>query len=161
MPINPSVAQLINEHIPHELAAHHAYLRMSLDANRLGMFGVEKWFATQSAEEREHMIKLLTYINDFDMVNTVPAAEPVPGTRYGEVLGMFTESLLLEQQVTQRISALRKAAWDVGDCLTFEFLTWFVNEQRDSETVLGDILNRLTKVTGDNLLVFDEWIGEL
>jgi len=44
------------------------------------MFGVEKWFATQSAEEREHMIKLLTYINDFDMANTVPAAAAVPPT---------------------------------------------------------------------------------
>lgn len=161
MPIDTKVAQLINEHVPHELYAHHAYLRMSLDANRIGMFGVEKWFAKQSAEERDHMVKLLTYINDFDMANAIPASAAQPGTRYGDALSMFTDALVLEQSVTARISALRRAAWDAGDCLTFEFLSWFVNEQRDSEIVLGDILNRLTKSTHEQLLTFDEWIAGL
>ncbi len=157
--INPTVAALLNAHIPAELKAHHVYLALADAANRAGMFGCEAWLAQQSAEEREHMLRMLNFLRDFDQPYTIPDADAITPTAF-DPDAAFTAALELERAVTAEIGQIAQEALAHRDFQSYEAMAWFVREQTDSERVLGDILARWGAASG-NALEFDEWMAEL
>lgn len=159
--IDPGVAAQINDHLPAELLAHNTYLRASLTANRMGMPNTEAWFMAQSLEERQHMIGMLEFLNDYDLPNTVPGVAPQPSDELPpSAEALFALALALEQQVTRSLSAIASSATLAGDQQSFNFIQGYIAEQNDSERTIRDIQAMLRRA-GSNALEFDEALGEM
>ena len=159
--IHPDCAAMINAHLPLELKASHAYLRMALEANARGFFGVEKFFQAASLEEQGHLRKLIGFINDYDMANSIPAIDEMPqGTT--DIRSMFVAALGMEQAVSASFNAILNCADDeCKDFQTVAFILPMQADQTDSEIEIRDILNYLDNVAVGNLAEFDEYVGDL
>lgn len=157
--LNPDVAALLNAHAPLEMLAQQTYLRAALDANRMGLFGLEAWLRAAALEERQHLDRLLSFLNDFDQPNDVPEADPIPSGRFASPRAILDTALDLERAVTRSLSEVLRAAWDAGDVQSYEFIRSYLPEQTDAETEIGD-LQALLAAAGANVLEFDELLGE-
>ena len=89
------------------------------------------------------------------------AAVEGPPTEWESPIHVFEETLKHEQAVTQRINALMDVAIDERDHAARSFLQWFVDEQVEEESSVGDVLAQLKIVNGEGhgLLLLDRELG--
>jgi len=159
--LNKEILKLINEQIWLENNASFYYLKLSIDFNDKGFNGISNFFLNQSNEEREHMLKLITYILEKDATPILPQYNFMEDdTPNFNVLSHFEDSLHNEQEVTNSINKLISKCKEVGDYTTENFLQWFVTEQREEENKFKDIINNL-KIIGDDGLGLYEINKEL
>ena len=62
--INMDVMDMLNQQIHAEQLASSTYLAMASWCDQNGFINATKYFYAQSEEEREHMMKLFTFVND-------------------------------------------------------------------------------------------------
>src|SRR5512136_2363352 len=115
MPINPTVALAVLGHTPNELLAQQTYLSFSLRSQELGFFGCQSYFAHESDEEKEHLEKMLEYLNDFGQQYTVPPSPAIEPRTFDDVFSMFSAAVEMEQEVTRRLSTIANLALANGD----------------------------------------------
>ncbi len=63
--LSKSMQEALNQQVKLEAASSHAYLAMASWSDiQPGLDNVAEYFFTQSEEEREHMLKLMRFINE-------------------------------------------------------------------------------------------------
>ena len=102
---------------------------------------------SQSAEEQMHMMKIFDYVSEVDGHPITPAIK-VPPTKWGSIQEMFEEVYSHEQEVTKSIHKLVALAKSEDDYTTFEFLQWYVMEQREEEDQARTVLDRIKIIGG-------------
>ena len=95
-----------------------------------------------------HMMKLVEYMQEMDVQPVIPAISQPPSD-FGEINTMFEEVLAHEQKVTHSINDLVEFASKNKDHSTYNFLQWYVEEQREEENLVRTILDRI-KLIGDS-----------
>ena len=162
--LTESMAHRLNEQITSELAASQLYLQMSLACEAMGLSGAGGFFRSHVSEEISHRDKLVDYMVESDAVVSLQSVDaPEPG--WTNLVDMVRGAYEHEQQVTDQIHALARAALNEDDFSTFNMLQWFVAEQREEMMLFRDVTEYLrvtgfTGETGDQMVNMDRYLAE-
>ena len=110
------------------------------------------------------MLKLIDYVLDSDEKPTIPQYNYLESFNEDfDVLLHFQNSLSQEKEVTNVVSKIVYAARKAEDITTYNFMQWFVSEQREEETKFKDIIDKLKMVGESGLAIYeiDKELGSL
>lgn len=155
--IQPEMMDLLNEQIKQEQQASSSYLAMAAWCDQNGFVNAAKLFYDQSAEEREHMMKLFSYITDNGGAAISPSIDPVNHS-FLSLKNIFETALEMEIEVTSNINKLLTTARKLEDYSTELCLNWFVHEQMTEEQLFRDILQMIELMGDAPLQLIDERI---
>jgi len=148
----------LNEQIRIEAESSQVYLAMASWAEiQPGIDNVTSFFYEHSNEEREHMLKLIHFVNDRGGFATVPPLEQ-PALTYPSISHAFKALLEHELYVSASINKLVDIALQEKDYATHNFLQWYVAEQIEEEA-LARTLNDKLELIGDDkggMYLFDK-----
>ncbi|MFB5598345.1 MAG: ferritin, partial [Nitrosopumilaceae archaeon] len=115
-----------------------------------------------SDEERQHMLKIVHYLNEAGVPAVIPAVKQPPAAPK-TLEGVFKTALKNEQAVTKSINKMVEMAQKDKDHSTFSFLQWFVNEQIEEEKIFETILQKFDLLGRDKLAVYeiDKTLGSM
>jgi ferritin len=147
MMISKKMEKALNEQIALEGYASFLYLSMASWCDREGMEGCSKFFHRQSEEEKTHMLRLFYYISEVDGHALTPAIEQPPH-EFESVKSLFEKVYAHEQKVTRAIYDLVALSNEEKDHTTHHFLQWYIEEQREEETLMRTILDKI-RLIGD------------
>ena len=156
------VAEALQKQIANEGSASSSYLGMASWCEVQGLRGCAEFLYEQSSEEREHMMKIIRYLNQAGGHAEIPALKE-PLNKYKTVSEVFTAALKQEQGVTQSINKIVEMSLDEKDFVSFNFLQWFVGEQLEEENLFRCILD-IIKISGSDprsLLLIDNEIAKI
>jgi ferritin len=154
--LTSKVEKSLNHQIEIEASSSQFYLAMASWADTKGFEGVGTFFYQHSDEEREHMLKLVKYINERGGHAIVPALSKPP--KFFDCLSHVFQNLLdHEIMVTTEINKVVDICLQDKDYTTHNFMQWYVAEQIEEEALARKILDKL-KLIGDDkggLYLFD------
>ena len=162
--LDKKIIELINEQIWLENNASFYYLFLSNQFSLNGFNGIADFFMDQSDEEREHMLKLMSYLLDEDVTPQIPNYNFMEDmSEEFNVLSHFENSLVNEKRVSESIHNVVNKCKEVGDIKTENFMQWFVIEQREEETKFKGIIDDLKIIGNDRGGVYqiNKELGEL
>lgn len=160
--ISENIQAALNRQAGDEALASSTYLSMALWCDAQGYVGAAKYLAGSSAEEREHMTRFLQYVVDQNGQARVPAV-PEPPYEFNSLPEVMKSVLDLEISVATSIHKIVEQAWQEKDFATFDWLQWFVEEQRDAEIKARNILDRIAVIGTDStgLYEIDKMLGKM
>ena len=159
--LKQKVQDALNDQIKHELYSAYVYLAVSAYCQTISLPGFAHWFLLQSAEERDHAMKIYDFILDRGGHVKLQAIE-APPSEYGTPLQIAEKGLEHEKRVTGLIEKLYELAVNEGDYPAQVMLQWFINEQVEEEKNAQLLIDQL-KMVGDNraaLLMLDMELGK-
>ena len=154
--INEKMEKAFNDQINKELYSEYLYLAMQAYFERLNLKGFVNWFTVQVQEEHAHALGMFDYVHERGGRVELEAIEK-PETNWDSPLACFEQVLMHEEFVTSRINALMDVAEEVKDRAALSFLNWYLKEQVEEESNVGNVLATL-KLIGDDkhaLLMLD------
>ncbi|MCX8019750.1 MAG: ferritin [Chitinophagaceae bacterium] len=151
------VQDALNKQVQMEAESSQAYLAMASWCEiQPGLEGVTQFFYKQSDEERQHMLKLIRFINERGGMGIVPPLDQ-PMVTFPSLKKLFEEFLKHELKVSSSINELVDLALREKDYATHNFLQWYVNEQMEEERVARTLNDKLELIGDDRsgLYLFD------
>lgn len=152
--LSKSIESILNQQVEKEGYSSNLYLAMASWAETSGFKGVADWLYAQAEEERMHMLKFISYINDRDGKAIIPAFKQ-PAKDYKNILNLFKEVLKHEQYISASINEIVGKAIEEKDFTTHNWVQWFVTEQIEEEASVKAILDKLKLVGDNNMYQFD------
>lgn len=134
-----SFAQALNEHIPNEFAAHQQYLAAAIHYDSLTMPRMAAFFYRQAVEERNHALMIVQYLLDIGAAVTMPGV-PQPRIDFDGLVEPVAMALEQERTVTAQFNELAGIARAENDFQGEQFLQWFLKEQVEEVSLMGDLL---------------------
>jgi ferritin len=152
--------QALNEHIGRELAASQQYVAIAVyyDAETLPQLAAH--FYRQAVEERNHGMMIVQYLLDSGEPVAIPGVE-APRTDFSDPAEPVALALDQEKQVTSQIVELAKLAREEGDLVGEQFLSWFLEEQREEVSSMSDLLNIVRRAADANILLVEEYLARV
>ena len=154
--LSKKIEEALNRQVAVEADSSQVYLAMASWAETLGFEGVSTFMYAHSDEERQHMLKLIKFINErggHAKVSNLKA----PPLEFGSFKDMFQKLFEHEVRVSKSINDLVEITLEEKDYATHNFLQWYVSEQIEEEALARHILDKL-KLIGDDkggLYLFD------
>ena len=158
--LNKKVEEILNVQVEKEGYSSNLYLAMASWAEVKGYEGIAQWLHAQSDEERMHMLKLISYINERGGQAVIPAFEK-PASDYNDVKPMFEQVLKHEEYVSASINDIVAVCEQEKDFTTHNWIQWFVTEQIEEEASARNILDKLNMLGDGPLYMFDRDIMSL
>lgn len=160
--LSKNIEIALNKQIRIEAESSQTYLSMACWAETQGLEGISNFMYTQSDEEREHMMKLIKYVNErggHALVSELNA----PKTSFGTFKNMFEELYKHELFVSSSINELVHITFEEKDYATHNFLQWYVAEQIEEEAQAKNILDKISLIGDDKggLYLFDRDVKQL
>lgn len=156
--LSKKMQDALNKQVQIEAESSQVYLAMASWAEiQPGIDNVTSFFYRHSDEEREHMLKLIHFINDRGGFAVVPPLAQ-PNLTFPSITHAFKQLLEHELMVSQSINNLVDIALTEKDYATHNFLQWYVAEQIEEEA-LARTLNDKLELIGDDkggLYLFDK-----
>ncbi len=152
------VQDALNEQIRIEAESSQVYLAMACWAEiQPGIDNVTAFFYQHSDEEREHMLKLIHFVNERGGFATVPAL-PQPPLTFPSIKHAFQALLKHEIFVSESINNCVDIALQEKDYATHNFLQWYVAEQIEEEALARTMNDKLELIGDDKggLYLFDK-----
>lgn len=152
----------LNKQIMMEGLSSASYLSMASWCDTRGYIKSAQFLYHHSEEERNHMLKLFAYINNAGGHALQPEITKIKH-EFGSLREVFEDILAHEIAVTRSINDLVEHCFNSKDFTTFNFLQWYVTEQREEETLarraveLFDIIGE----EGIGLWTIDQEIAKL
>ena len=147
---NSASAAVLNKLLNGELQSAHLYWQASAWCVERHLDGCADLLVTHADEELTHMKKMYQFMIDSEFPISFTAL-PAPTITAETVLELFQQILAHEGTVTDAVGAAVNDAQAAGDHSTFEFLQWFVMEQRGEMKLFRNIVDRI-KLIGDGPL---------
>ena len=153
--LTPAEEKEINKFGKLELTASQTYLHLTNRMKSLGYFGAEKFFASESKDERKHYAKHEEFMNKMNSELTTESLDTVTSDVMSikdalELAYEMEKDLMLEDE-----KGASNTDFSVKVVL---LLQEFVEIQVDAVGEYGDLLNRLALT--DNMLLFDQELGK-
>lgn len=145
--ISTEMVKALNQQIKLEGYASFLYLSMAAWCDKEGLEGCAQFMHRQSEEEHMHMMKIFHYLFEVDEQALVPAIEQPPH-EFDSVQALFKNVYGHEQKVTKSINDLVALAHKHKDHSTGVFLQWYIDEQREEESLIRGILDKI-RLIGD------------
>lgn len=142
------IENILNTQVKVEAHSSAIYLAMSAWCDDQGLDNASKFFAKQSDEEREHMLKIFNYISNRGGKPISPEVTNIPND-FESFRGVFEQALEQEMFVTEQFNNIADKCVKAKDYVTFNFLQWFLSEQVEEEFVIRRILE-LFDVIGED-----------
>lgn len=157
-----SIEQALNNQIRIEAESSQIYLSMACWAEVQGLEGVAQFMYKQSDEERQHMLKLVKYVNERGSHAKITELK-APKTTFGTFKEMFEELYQHELFVSNSINELVHITLGEKDYSTHNFLQWYVAEQIEEEAQAKTILDKINLIGEDRggLYLFDRDIQQI
>ncbi len=155
--LSKKMEDALNKQCNAELYSAYLYLSMVAYFQSLNLPGSANWMTCQTQEEVLHAMKFFNFVNERGGRARLSAIEG-PKVDWKSPLEAFEDALKHEQKVTGLINDLADLAVSEKDHATQAFLQWFVTEQVEEESSVGEVVNKL-KLAGDNsgaLLMIDQ-----
>lgn len=146
--ISKTIVAALNRQVELEGSSSQYYLSMASWAEVQGLNGVANFLYRQSDEEREHMLKLIRFMNERGGHGLVPKLDQ-PQKDFKSVHQVFEEVLNHEMLVSTEINHLVEICLKEKDYTTHNFLQWYVSEQIEEEALARNVLDKL-KLIGDD-----------
>lgn len=147
--LSDTLTQALNEQLTKEAHASQIYLSYAAWADNEGYGGISNFLFRHSAEERNHMMKILEYILERG-ARAVVTAIPAPPADPTSINNCFEKVFEHEVDNTKAINRIVKMAFTEEDWITYNFLQWFVNEQAEEETLAMQLLDKIKICGGEN-----------
>ena len=124
--------------------------------------GISNFMYDQSDEEREHMLKLVKFVNERGGHAHISELN-APNVTFNSFQEMFQKLLEHEVFVSESINELVHISLQEKDYATHNFLQWYVAEQIEEEAVARTILDKINMIGDDKggLYLFDRDIQQL
>ncbi len=154
--------KLLNNQIKLEAISSAIYLSMASWCEIKGYENSSTFLYGHAEEEKMHMMKIFRYVNEAGGHALQPDITGVPSD-FNSLRSIFEEILDHEIEVTKSIHSLVDHCFSNKDFTTFNFLQWYVTEQREEETLARRILE-LFDIIGEEglgLWTIDQEIGKL
>lgn len=132
-------AQALNDHVPAEFAASQAYLAAAVYYDDQTMPRMASFFYRQAVEERNHALMIIRYLLDIEEEATIPGVA-APAARFDSIVAPVEMALEQERRVTRQFNELTAVARAANDFQGEQFLQWFLKEQVEEVSLMGDLL---------------------
>jgi len=147
--LSKKVQKSLNDQIKVEAESSQVYLAMASWAEiQPGIDNVTAFFYKHSEEERQHMLKLIHFVNERGGFASIPAL-PQPPLTFPSVKHAFATLLKHEIFVSESINNCIDIALSEKDYATHNFLQWYVAEQIEEEA-LARTMNDKLELIGDD-----------
>jgi len=160
--ITAETEKLLNNQIVMEGKSSAAYLSMASWCETQGFETSAAFLYKHSDEERMHMLKLFHYVNTAGGHALQPEISKLKHS-FKSLREVFENVLEHELAVTKSINNLVDHCFKIKDFATFNFLQWYVTEQREEETIARravEVFNLIGE-EGVGLWMIDQEIGKL
>jgi len=159
--LSNNIENALNSQLKIEAESSQIYLAMASWAEVQGLNGVAAFMYTQSNEERDHMLKLVRYINErggHARISKLVA----PSVEFGSFKEMFQTLFEHEVLVSKSINELVDITLQEKDYATHNFLQWYLAEQVEEEAQARTILDKINLIGNDKggLYLFDNDIKQ-
>lgn len=160
--IHVDVMDLLNKQIAKEAHSSSVYLAMASWCEHNAFDNSAQFFYEQSAEEREHMLKIFRFITDNGGTAYSPEVTNI-NHDFESLEDVFESALDQEIGVTRSIHNIVQKCRKVNDLSSEQFLQWFVTEQMEEEIMFRKALEMfdLMGTDGIALKLIDERIPEI
>lgn len=161
--LSDQVEEILNLQVRKEAEAAQIFLSYAIWADSEGYSGVSNLLFRHSGEERDHMMKIIQYIQNRGGKAKITALSAPPEDPQN--LQACLERLFQhEVDNTTAIYSIAELAQEEKDWATWNFAQWFVKEQIEEETLVMELLDKLKIAGGDDatdesLLLFDSQLG--
>jgi len=152
--MNARVFAAINDQINSEFNASYTYLAMAAYCERQKFLGAASWLRLQSEEERQHGMKLFTFVLARDCAVELKAIEQ-PRAAFDSLASVFEVALAQEQGVTVQINSLYELCFTEKAFAEMTELQWFLTEQVEEEKVAREIVAKFRLVKNDPAAILD------
>lgn len=160
--VSKKVEEALNKQIKLEGESSQFYLSMASWAETQGLNGTCEFLYRQADEERQHMLKLIRYVNERGGTAEIPEFVQPPKTFSG-LKEIFKSLLDHEMRVTSEVNGVVHLCLEEQDYTTHNFMQWYVSEQIEEEATARSIMDRI-KLIGDDkggLYMFDRDLENL
>ncbi|MEL0455168.1 ferritin [Flavobacteriaceae bacterium SZ-1-7] len=160
--LSKKIQDALNNQIRVEAESSQIYLAMACWAEVKGLEGVSNFMYAQSNEEREHMLKLVRFVNERGGHAKISELK-APNVTFNSFKDMFKELFNHEVFVSESINELVHITLQEKDYATHNFLQWYVAEQIEEEAMARTILDKINMIGDDKggLYLFDRDIENL
>jgi ferritin len=149
---------IINKAIYSELDAFYSYQHLSIQCQRLGLFGAAKYFLNESSDELEHYRKHVDFLNDRGTACMLPNLEAADNTIEG-LRNALTIAYDMELELGNNYSAWYTQALQSKDAITAQHLLQFLDIQRESIGKYSDWIQRLNIGGSMSIILIDQEMG--
>lgn len=152
------MAAAICDQIGRELAAHLEYLSIAAYFDAEGLPELSRFFSEQAQEEHDHAMRFLAYVMEAGGPVTLPGVDG-PRQTFDSAEEAVALSLQWEETVTDHINDLVDMAFRHNDHATRTMLDWFVTEQVEEVSVMGELLQIVRRAGQDGLLLVEDYVS--
>ncbi|MFQ5350514.1 MAG: ferritin [Thermoanaerobaculia bacterium] len=157
MQLSEELTTAMNRQVGHELAASSQYIAIAAHFDVQALSRLADFFYRQSDEEREHAMKFVHFIVEAGGALEIPVV-PAPTSRFASAAEAVALAVASEERVTRQIYALMDQAKSDSDYIAQRFLDWFVDEQFEEMSTMGDLLQVVERAGEDQLLRVEEYL---
>ncbi len=146
----------LNKQIKLEGDSSQIYLAMAVWSENQGMEGVSEFMYGHAEEERQHMLKLVRFVNERGGKAIIPEISK-PANEFKTLKKMFEILLKHEIFVSKSINDIVHISLEERDYASNNFLQWYVSEQIEEEALARTILDKINLIGDDKggLYLFD------
>ena len=156
--LSASDKKKLNQAVEHELFASNFYKYAASCSQRQGLFGAQKFFEAESADELTHYYKLRNFFNDRGDEADMPQIDAVEFKDGIDLMGILDAAYELEKDLGEFYNDLY---FSTKDATVQARILKFVKIQTKAIGEYGDLLARLSLVSEcpGGLLIFDQELG--
>lgn len=158
--LTPSIKNGLQQAIEYELYQSNLWKHIANQLQRLGLFGGQKYFLAESAEELTHYQILVDGINDFGDVADMPKIDAIK-----DKIESLEDALQIAYDMEVEVYKFYKKIYSTieeEDCAVAQFLLQFIVFQREAVGAYGDLISKyIIAEKTKEILEFDEYLGEL
>lgn len=161
--LDGEVEKMLNQQVQLEDQSSQFYLSFASWCEREGYVKAAEFLYDHAEEERQHMLKFFKYINAVGGHAIAAEITQVPH-EFESLRHIFEQVLEHEVKVTKAINEIVDCCFQTKDFSTFQFLQWFVAEQREEEETARTILDAFDLIGEDSpqgLWLIDQEIGRI
>jgi len=156
--LSASDKKKLNQAVEHELYASNFYKYAASCCQKYGLFGAQKFFEKESADELEHYYKLRDFFNDRGDEADMPQVDAVEFKEGIDLMGILQSAYELEKDLGDFYNEFYFATKDAN---VHARIQKFVKIQTKAIGEYGDLIARLGLVSEcpGGLLIFDQELG--
>jgi len=156
--LSASDKKKLNQAVEHELFASNFYKYAASCSQRQGLFGAQKFFEKESADELTHYFKLRDFFNDRGDEADMPQIDAVEFKDGIDLMGILDAAYELEKDLSEFYNDFYFATKDATVQVQ---LHDFVEIQTKAVGEYGDLIARLglAMECSGGLIIFDQELG--
>ena len=151
MIISKKLQDSINSQVSHEFGATMLYIHIASFFEQEDLVSLAQLFFEQAEEEKMHAMKFVHFILEAGGDVAIPQI-PLTEQKFRDAEEAVATALKWENIVTVQVNGLMDIAIADNDHISQDFLRWFVTEQLEELSKMGNILGIIKKANGNLLL---------